>query len=254
MEILESIILGVVQGITEWLPISSKSHLLIAQNLLGVSPPIIYDLMLHMGSLLAVFLFFWKDIWGLINGVIRSDKESLKLAGFIILGTIPIVIVGLLFQDTIKVLLNSLIVMGWCFLLTAFILFMSKYPSTKKNVLTWKNSLIIGISQVLALLPGISRSGTTISTGMMLGVKRDVAARFSFLIFIPAILGATILELKDLHLVESTGVLIVGFLAAFITGYLTLKLLMTIINKNKFSWFSIYCLILGLIILGIAYF
>jgi len=256
MNILQAIILGIVQGITEWLPISSKSHLIIIQQLFGLVQPAIFDLVLHLGSLLVVFFVFWKDIWNLIKGVLKGDKKSLKYALYIIVASIPVAIIGFVFKTQIEAALSNLYILGFGFLFTATILFLSKYDfnkSVKKRSLNVWNSLVIGISQVLSVLPGVSRSGTTISTGMIMGIEKKEVAKFSFLMFIPAILGATVLEIKSINLITNIPAMIIGVIFAIISGYIALKLLMNIIEKNKFWYFSIYCAVLGIIVLLFAY-
>jgi undecaprenyl-diphosphatase len=253
MDILQAIILGIVQGITEWLPISSKSHLIIVQQLFGLVQPAIFDLILHIGSLLVILLVFWTDVKELFFGILNGRKESWMMVLYIVIATIPIVVFGFLLEDVVKSSMNSLYILGYGFLFTATIIFLSQYPRVKDKSLNVWNSLIVGFGQVLALFPGVSRSGTTISTGMMLGVKKESIAKFSFLIFIPAILGATVLEFKDVNQIESVGPLIVGTIVAMVVGYLSLKLLLNIIKNDKFKWFSVYCLVLGLIVLLFAY-
>jgi undecaprenyl-diphosphatase len=156
-------------------------------------------------------------------------------------------------EDAVKSSMTSLYVLGFGFLFTALIIYLSSYPHVKDKDLNAWNSLVVGLGQVLALFPGVSRSGTTISTGMILGMKKDVIAKFSFLIFIPAILGATVLEFKDIGQVESIMPLIIGTIVATIVGYLSLKLLLNIIKNDKFKYFSIYCLVLGIIVLMFAF-
>lgn len=269
MDIFQAIILGIIQGITEWLPISSSGHLAITQHFFGLELPIAFDVLLHLGSLIVVIIFFWREIKNLIIGIINLQKESLKLLSFIILATIPIVFFGYFFGDVIENAFQNLFMVGAGLLFTSLLLFLSRYNfsgminknksiSKSKNVkhqkLKWHNVLIIGIFQAIALFPGVSRSGSTISSGLMQGIKREDVARFSFIIFIPAMLGALILEYRNITLVENTLALIIGTIVSTIVGYFALKLLMFIIKKNKFSWFSLYCLIAGLIIIGISIF
>jgi undecaprenyl-diphosphatase len=253
MDILQAIILGIVQGITEWLPISSKSHLILVQHLFGLAPPVIFDLILHIGSLMVVFIVFWKDIKELITGMLHGKKQAWNYALWLIIATIPIALIGYVFQDFVESTLKDLRVLGFGFLFTALILFLSKYPKSKDKSLNWMNSLMIGIAQILALFPGVSRSGTTISTGMIFGVKKQDVARFSFLMFIPAILGATLLEFKNIGQIDNIAALCIGTIAAIVSGYLALKLLLNIIKKDRFYWFSIYCLVLGIIVLMLSY-
>jgi undecaprenyl-diphosphatase len=253
MDVFQAIILGIIQGITEWLPISSKSHLIIVERLFGLVQPPIFDLVLHIGSLFVILLVFWKDIKELIVGVLSRKRESWMMLLYIIIATIPIVIFGLVFEDYVTSSRNSLYVLGFGFLFTSLLIFLSQYPKLKNRELGLWNSLVVGFGQVLALFPGVSRSGTTISTGMMLGIKKEIIAKFSFLIFIPAILGATLLEFKDIGQVGNVMPLIIGMIVAMIVGYLSLKLLLTIIKNDKFKYFSLYCLVLGLIVLLFAY-
>lgn len=253
MNIFEAIILGIVQGITEWLPISSKSHLIIFQKLFGLEQPVIFDLMLHVGSFFVILFVFWKDIKQILYGLMKKDKKSWMMASFIIIATIPIVIAGFVLENVVKQSFNDLKVLGFGFLLSALVIYLSKYPEKKQKNLNLWNSFVIGAGQVLALFPGVSRSGITISTGMILGIKKQDVAKFSFLMFLPAILGATILEIKDIGLVSNMPAAIVGTFVAMITGYFSLKLLLSIIEKNKFSYFSLYCLVLGAIVLLFAY-
>jgi undecaprenyl-diphosphatase len=257
MDILQAIILGVVQGITEWLPVSSKSHLILIQELFGITQPAIFDLILHIGSLLVLLLVFRTEIWQLCSGLFSRKKEtrdeSWKIGLFIFIATLPIVLAGFIFEDLVKSALTDLRFLGFGFLFTALILYLSKFPRVKTKGLTVWNSLVIGIGQAVALLPGVSRSGTTISTGMILGVKKEAAAKFSFLIFIPAIVGATVLEFKEIGQIENLGALAVGTFAAISSGYFALKLLLRIIQKGRFHWFSAYCAMLGILVLLFAY-
>jgi undecaprenyl-diphosphatase len=252
MDIFQAIILGIVQGITEWLPISSSGHLVLFQQLFGITQPIVFDVMLHLGSLVVVLIFFWKQIRELIIGVFRLDKEKIKLLLFIVLATIPIAVVGLFFGNQIERAFDSLLVVGIGLLFTSLLLFLSKYPKVKSGKLTWDKTLLIGVSQAIAILPGVSRSGSTISTGMILGIKKEDVARFSFIIFIPAIIGAAIVELGNIGSVENIPAMIIGTLFSIAVGFFSLKLLMNIIQKDRFSWFGIYCLVLGLVVIGLA--
>ncbi|MGV8141096.1 MAG: undecaprenyl-diphosphate phosphatase [Candidatus Woesearchaeota archaeon] len=253
MDVFQAIILGIVQGISEWLPISSKSHLIITERLFGLVQPPIFDLVLHIGSLVVVCVVFWKEIRELILGLFARKRDSWLMASYIVIATIPIVVFGFLLQDLVKSSRDNLFVLGFGFLFTAAIIFLSQYPKVKEGKLGVWNSLVVGLGQAIALFPGVSRSGTTISTGMLLGIKKEVVAKFSFLIFIPAILGATILEFENIGQIGSLGPLIIGTIVAMIVGYLSLKLLLSIIKNDKFKWFSVYCLVLGVIVLLFAY-
>ncbi|MBD3249144.1 undecaprenyl-diphosphatase [Candidatus Woesearchaeota archaeon] len=250
VSIFQALILGIIQGITEWLPVSSSGHLVLMQNLFGLEPPVIFDLVLHIGSLLVVFIVFWKDIKELVLGVIKKDRKYLSYALFLILSTIPIGFVGIIFNSQIKAVFNDPRTVGFSLLFTAMLLFLSRFPKKKNKRLNLKNILVIGFAQALAILPGVSRSGSTISVGLIQGVNREEAARFSFLMFIPAILGATLMEIKDIAaLTADIPALVIGTLAAVITGVISLKLLLAIIKKDSFHHFAWYCLALGIVIL-----
>ncbi len=249
VSIFQAIILGMVQGITEWLPISSSGHLVLVRNLFGLEVPVLFDIILHLGSLLVIFIVFWKDIKKLILGVIRKEKKYLAYAGFLILATVPIGLAGILFNSKIKAAFNSPTIVGFSLLFTAMLLFLSRFPKKKNRRLNLKNILVIGFAQALAILPGVSRSGSTISTGLIQGVKKEEAARFSFLLFIPAILGATFVEMKGItSLSADIPALIIGTSAAVLTGIVSLKLLLNIIKKDMFYHFAWYCLVLAMII------
>ena len=209
--ILEAVILGIVQGITEWLPISSSGHLVLFQKWLGFEVPVIYDIVLHLGSLLVVFLVF-------LNGFVKQAFGSVAMAGY-------------------------------GFLFTAVIVFLSQYPREKNKSPTWISIVGMGALQALAILPGVSRSGMTISAGLMQGVEREQAARFSFLLFIPAIVGAIIVEFKNISQIEHMGSLLIGVVVTVITGYLSIRLLLRIVKQGHFHYFAWYCLAVGLLVL-----
>ena len=249
MNLLEAVLLGVVQGITEWLPVSSSGHLVLLQNLFNIEQPVIFDLILHIGSLIVVLIVFRKSITELIRGILKGEKAHLRFLFQLILASIPIALVGILLNDFIKSIFNDTKTVVFSLLFTAMVLFLSKYPKIKDKALTYKNTFIIGIFQAIAILPGVSRSGSTLSAGLMQGVNKKDTARFSFLMFIPAILGATLFELKNVSQVTDMLALTIGTIAAIITGIASLKLLLYIINKGKLSYFGWYCLIVGLAIL-----
>ena len=251
-EILQAIVLGLIQGITEWLPISSSGHLVLFQHLFNIEQPIIFDIFLHLGSLIVVLIIFWQDIKNLIIGLIKKDKNSIKLTLQLIIATIPIALVGFFLNDLIKSIFKDIRTVGFSLLFTALLILL-KYPLIKNKSLNYKNTLIIGLLQSLAILPGVSRSGTTISTGLIQGVKGEKAAKFAFLLFIPAILGATILEARNITKITNFTPLIISTIVVVISGYFSLRLLLFIIKKRKFSYFAWYCLILGLVTLTIAY-
>ena len=193
MQYLQAIFLGVVQGLTEWLPISSSGHLVIIQNFLGIKAPLIFDISLHFGTLLAVFAMFWRDIFKIISSLIRLDfnDEHGKLAKYIFIGSIPIGVVGYLFHDFFASLFDSLTFVGFALLTTGVVIYFSKFHRESRK-LDGKESLLVGIAQAISIVPGISRSGFTITAGLLRGVGRREIFRFSFLLSIPAVIGATL--------------------------------------------------------------
>jgi undecaprenyl-diphosphatase len=211
--------------------------------------PLVFDVMLHLGSLVVVCIFFWKELKELFLGVLNWEKEKLRLLAFIILATIPIALVGYFFRDVIGSAFESLVVVGFGLIFTSFLLFFSRYPKVKNKKITWPRALVMGLFQAIAILPGVSRSGSTISSGMFLGIKKEDVAKFSFIIFIPAILGATIVEFPNLGAVSNVPAMILGVLVSAVVGYFSLRLLMNVIKKDKFFWFGAYCFLLGVVIL-----
>lgn len=290
MSLLESIILGVIQGLAEFLPISSSGHLAIFKAFFGLSDVgITYDLMLHLGTLVAVFIVYWSDIWKLIkegvaivadcckniarfttNRFSEEQKEYVKIVSssyrkfvmLIIVSTIPTGIIGLLFKEIFNMDNPSLIVPGVALLVTGCMLFIvDEIPNggrTPKET-TYKNALIIGISQGIATLPGISRSGTTLTFGLLNGLERSFAVKYSFIMSIPAILGANILSIPDLfdpaNSIGTTEFIyyIVGTAVAAVVGYICIKTMLVIVRNKKMRYFSYYCFVMGLIAI-VAYF
>lgn len=244
MSIAQSLFLGILQGLTEFLPVSSSGHLVIAQHFFNLdTPPLLFDILLHIGTLGAVIVYFWKTF-------LKTDRHQLKN---IILATIPAVIVGVLLTPYLPAIFDSLFAVGLGLVCTALLLFASLKAKDRGTILsttTSRQSFIIGSSQALALFPGVSRSGTTVVTGMMLGLTKKTAFGFSFLIAIPATIGALILQLTDItpNQIELTP-MVIGFFAAMFVGLLALRMLDVVISKTKLHYFGIYCLILGIGIL-----
>jgi len=263
MNFIESLVLGIIQGLTEFLPVSSSGHLVIFQHLFGISSnDIAFEIVVHLGTLMSVFVVYYSDIMQMIKsffGGIAKPKVSyetdyhFKLAILIILGTIPAVIAGLFFKDFFESIFHNTKLVGVTLMITAGILFSTKFFTNGGKKLKAGNSFLIGIGQALAIFPGISRSGTTISTSLILGISKEEAAKYSFLLSIPAILGAAVLELKDfvgtgidMH---QLGILVTGFLGSFIVGYFAIRFLLSLIQKGKFHWFAPYCLLLSILVL-----
>lgn len=267
LDILSAIILGAVQGISEFLPISSSGHLVLVPALLGVETGLAFDTILHIGTLVAIFTFFWKDIINLIKGFILSIidltegvdifKRELhrvpekRFAWLIIVGTIPTGIMGILLKDAIETIFRGTLFVGIFLLVTAAVLYYSERHSsgqiTQKDM-SFKQALIVGICQGLAVFPGISRSGSTIASGLCLGLNREYAARYSFLLSIPAVIGAGLIQIKDIATLDaSVSVLLAGFISSVIFGYLSIKLLMKMIKGWSLDIFAYYCTIIGII-------
>jgi undecaprenyl-diphosphatase len=244
--IIFAILLSIIQGISEWLPISSSGHLALFQNLFG-EVDLTYDIFLHFASIFAVLVIFSKDILNLFN---FKKKENLKYLGFLIIATIPAVIVALVFRNLIEASFSNIIFLGIFFMISGLIIFLTKFVRIKKDKITWRDSIFIGIFQALAIFPGVSRSGLTISSGMYKGIKKEQVIKFSFFLAVIIIIGASILELPNLDLNQiSYTVLIVSFILTFLVSIVTIKFLLKIIRTNKFWIFGIYNLLLGLFIL-----
>jgi len=258
MNLFESIVLGVVQGLTEFLPVSSSGHLVILQKAFGINEPGLFlDTMLHVGTLIAVFIVLWKDIWGLIK------KPIQKLTGFLILATIPAVIAALIFGDAIEEIFKSAQFLGFCFLITTALLITAELLSRKakndtglkkQENMKWYDALFIGLMQAIAIPPGISRSGATISGALFRKLDRDFAARFSFLLSIPAILGAVVFHSKDLvtnGAAEDINIaaIIAGTISAAVVGFFAVKFMLKIIREKSLFGFAIYTGVLGLLVL-----
>jgi len=246
MNIFQAIILAITQGITEFLPVSSSGHLAILQIFWHLPEvPISFDVILHFGTLGAILTVFWQEIKKIFSS---KDWQLIKL---IAIGTIPAVIFGFFLQAKIEIAFSSLKFIGLSFLITALFLLLTKSSKSQKDTISWIDALIIGIAQAAALFPGISRSGLTISAGLLRKLKPEIAYRFSFLLAIPVILGAVILQLPDLIQQGGNGYLlsVIGMLISFSTGIISLKILERILKKRKFFWFSIYLITLSMLIL-----
>lgn len=269
MSIFSSFLLGLIQGIAEFLPISSSGHLAIAQNLLNLQTeiPEFFDVMLHLGTLLAVFVAYWKDIKDMVveffHGIGDLAHHSTptpvpparRLILLIILGTLPLFVI-LPFKDKVQGLANNMVFIGAALIVTGFLLFacdMIKKGRKDERKATWLDVLVVGAGQAIATMPGISRSGMTISAGCFMGFERKFAVRFSFLLSIPAVLGANILSLKDAFEAgvawEEVPVYLVGVVTAAVVGYLCIRLLKMIADKGKFGAFAYYCWAVGLLTL-----
>ena len=257
MSILEAIILGALQGLTEFLPVSSSGHLQLAKELLGVelTSNLTFDVLLHMATVLSTVVVLWSEIWWLIKGLFSrgmNDEKSYFLK--LVVSMIPIGVVGLLLRDKIDALLCSqyiMVVVGAMLLLTAVLLSFAYYAKPRnKTTISYGDAFVIGLGQAVASMPGLSRSGTTIATGLMLGNEKGAVATFSFLMVLAPIVGQTILDVADggLSIVGvSTAALVAGFVSAFVVGCLACKTMISIVKRGKLIWFALYCAIVGTI-------
>lgn len=284
MNLFESVILGIIQGIAEFLPISSSGHLAIFKRLFGLKDVgLTYDILLHVGTLVAVFIVYWKDIWELIVegiGIIADFCRNIsrffgKLSGkkdvsyvkvintpyrkfvmFVIVSTIPTGILGLVFKKCFNLDSPALIVPGIGLLITATLLFIvDELPRGRKDAskMSYRDSIIIGLSQGIATLPGISRSGTTMTIGVLCGLERKFAVKYSFIMSIPAIMGASIMDIKDMFALENrvSGTeftyYIIGAVVAAVVGYFSIKTLLVLYRQQKIKYFSYYCFVAGIV-------
>lgn len=262
MEIYQGIILGILQGLTEFLPVSSSGHLVLGQIYFNITEyGLVFDASVHMGTLGAVFIVYFKDIQGILKSLVyyagtrdpSGHETNLALAAAIIIGSVPTAIIGFALKQFEDILFTSSLLVGAMLLLTGCLLWVSRryYRVEQGEHLTISRAVIIGIVQGLAVIPGISRSGSTIATGLFTGLDRKTAARFSFLLSIPAILGAQVISVKDM--IESQGHIdpatICGTIASFIVGLAALKLLLKLVNTGKFHLFAPYCWLAGILAL-----
>lgn len=258
MEWFEALILGIIQGLTEYLPVSSSGHLAIGANLFGLNGEenLTFTVAVHVATVLSTIVILWKEIVWLFTDLFKWKwNEGTKYIVNIVISMIPVGIVGLFFKDKVEAIFGSgLLVVGICLLVTASLLAFSYFakPRQRENI-SPLHAFIIGIAQALAVLPGLSRSGSTIATGLLLGNKKERLAQFSFLMVIPPILGEALLDLKD---IAENGLsqamaglpplsLAIGFFAAFICGCLACKWMINIVKKGKLIWFAVYCAIVG---------
>lgn len=263
-DIFASIILGIVQGIAEFLPISSSAHLIIFRDIFGIGASMdngmamTFDIALHLGTLLAIGIFFFKDFINMFKkGFTKGVKdEDGKILWYLVAATIPAALVGLLFEDIIdQVLRKNYILIALALAVMGVIIYladkMSKEEKEIKNM-TLKDAIIVGCSQVFALIPGFSRSGTTIAAGRILKLKRDDAAKFSFFLSAPVVLGAVVLQLLDANtweiIIAHLPVFIIGMIIAFITGLLCIKFLLKYLDKHDFKAFMVYRVVLAIIV------
>ncbi len=257
MDVLESMILGAVQGLTEFLPVSSSGHLQLAKEILGVelSDDVAFDITLHAATVLSTVVVLWSEVWWLIKGIFSrgmNDEKSYFLK--LVLSMIPVGIVGFLLKDSINHMLASqyiMLVVGGMLLLTAALLSFAYYARPRqRESISYRDAFIIGVGQAVATMPGLSRSGTTIATGILLGNKKASVATFSFLMVLAPIMGEMLLEVLDGGFAiegVATTPLIAGFITAFVVGCLACKYMINIVKRGKLIWFALYCAVVGVI-------
>lgn len=266
MEWFEAIILGLVQGLTEFLPVSSSGHLLIGKELLGVeaADDLVFETTVHAATVLSTIVVFRKQLWDLLKGFFKfkyNDQTDYVLK--ICVSMVPVFIIGVFFKDFVEGLFQSIFIVGLALVCTAMLLFFSDMASGPRrkasvseckgyrNGISYWQAFVVGLGQALAVVPGLSRSGTTISTGLLCGVRRDVMAQFSFLMVLVPILGESFLQLVGGEVSGSSiGALplVLGFIAAFVSGLFACKVMIALVKKARLSWFALYCAIVALLI------
>lgn len=261
MDMLQALILGILQGLTEYLPVSSSGHLVIASHLFGIEAEenLTFTVVVHVATVLSTIVILWQEIWALIKGVCEFRmNDSMRYAINVLISMIPIAIVGLFFKDTVEGIFGSgLTVVSCCLLVTALLLAFSFFASSRgKENISMRDAFIIGIAQAMAVLPGLSRSGSTIATGLILGNSKANMAQFSFIMVIPPILGEALLDVIKIFTDASDTIgvstvspwaLLVGFLAAFVSGCVACKWMIGIVRRGKLIWFALYCALVGIL-------
>ncbi len=270
MNIIQAIILGLVQGATEFVPVSSSAHLVLVPWAFGwPSPGLPFDTVVHWGTLVAVVTYFWADLWRIVRawfrtlpifiGTRRLNDEEARLAWWIVIGTVPAVVLGALFNDFFESLFSSPEAVAVFLLVTAALLIIAERAGSRVRNLERVNvadAIVIGLAQAAAIAPGISRSGATIAAGLARGFRREAAARFSFLLSMPIIFGAGLTQLKDM--IDTPGalsrlpILVIGFLAAAVSGYVCIRFLLRYLQRGRLYIFAAYCALVGLAVLMVT--
>jgi undecaprenyl-diphosphatase len=256
--LLEILILAIVQGVTEWLPISSSGHLVIAQKYLGLELPVLFDVVLHLGSLVVVLAMFWRDVIRVSKAVVQLDFRSQdgKLGLYLVLGSVATALVGFIFKDEFVSFFGNLVAVGVAFVATGCfysLVHAFRRRTSETALLDPLRAVAVGVAQGVALIPGVSRSGSTIAAGLLLKVEKREAFRFSFLLFAPAVTGAAVLTAVDsggLLVAEIDPVgLLLGLATTVVIGHFFLRLLLRVVLKERLHWFALYCLVLGCVVL-----
>lgn len=252
MTYLDALLLGIIQGLTEFLPVSSSGHLVLGETLLGVRPPgVSFEVALHVGTLLAVLVYFRRRLWAMVQSLFRTDMVlERRLIWYLIVGSVPAALVGLSLKKFIEATFAAPALVAVLLLVTGLILLSTHWSRLQpERPLSTLRALFVGCGQALAILPGISRSGTTISTGLWLGLPPVVAAEFSFLLSIPAVAGAAVLDFADMGGVppELVGQFLAGALTSLLVGWLAIHWLLALLKRGHFTYFAYYCFAVGLL-------
>ena len=271
MNTVEAIVLGVIQGLTEFLPVSSSGHLVLFQNLFGLKEPaLLFDICLHVGTLAAVIIVFYRDILEILTALVQIPGRmksaggllrlfqvdpAMRMALLIVIGSIPTAVIGLLFKEITDQLFGSIAMVGCMLIVTGTLLWLTRRIQRQGRPIgktTLKDALIIGLIQGIAIIPGISRSGSTIATALFLGVDRKVAGRYSFLLSIPAIVGALVLGLDapEMQTTIPLGTILAGSAVSALVGWLALVILLRVVDRGQLHRFAPYCWLVGIIALG----
>jgi undecaprenyl-diphosphatase len=259
MDAIQAITLGFIQGVTEWLPISSTGHLRIAEHFLGLTLPLLFDVSLHVGTLIIVLLFFRKDIKLVLVALVKGDfkSENGKLIPLIIVGTVPTALIGVVFSNAIETYFSGILPIAGAFITCGVVLYFSRIGNERNENITYIAALAIGTAQGVALIPGLSRSGLTIATALMLGVRREKAFKFSFLLSVPAVIGAlglTLYQQQEMLTLVGVGLteIAVGIVVSLLVSYFALKLLWKALAGRKFYLFAFYCWLIGAVLLALS--
>lgn len=257
MTYLQSVLLGIIQGLTEFLPVSSSGHIQLGEALLNVhnTDSLRFTIIVHAATMLSTVVVFRKDIAAIFRGLFRGERQEWQFAGYVVLSMIPAALVFVFFNEQLEEFFGEdLTLVGVCLLVTAVLLLLTSVAPSSDKPLNPLRALLIGVAQAIAMLPGISRSGSTISTALYLGVDKVKATQFSFLMVIPLILGGTLMDLRDMAAAPapsdlSTPVLLSGFAAAFAAGLFACRAMIGIVRKGKLWYFAVYCAVVGIIAL-----
>jgi undecaprenyl-diphosphatase len=258
MDLLQTIILGFIQGVTEWLPISSTGHLRLAEHYFGLNVPLLFDVTLHLGTLIVILIFFRNDIRNIIEALVKLNfkTENGKLIPLIIVGTLPTIVIGFFLGNALDVYFNDTLALGAGFVACGFVLYSSRFGDERKPGITYFDALIIGTAQGIAVIPSLSRSGLTITASLLLGIRREKAFKFSFLLSVPAIIGAlglTLYEQSGALILAGIGVteIAVGIVVSIAVSFLALKALWRVVANRKFHFFAVYCFVIGLLLVAL---